>query len=986
MMKIRFYTFWVVLVAIVSGCIRNEIDEILVVQKSVIFTAFTESGDSITKLTLTGGVGDDARKVFWDICDQIGVIAENGSKFSRFININTEPSSIGLFEGEIGESDYYYAFFPWSDNLDMEGSVVSFELPDTQIYKANSFGGENSPMVSRKEANDDFSFRNLCGVLALRMKGDFCVKSIVFAAKDESGNPIKVAGNASVDMGYIKIPEIVMANDAATSITVDCGEGVELNASEATTFHIVLPPGVYNTFSVTVATTNGHILIQEGTKPLTIKRSIATKSGEFIPVEVETIDLSLRGIANSYIVSESNYYSFEASVIGNGADGIIEGANFHAESPLISPVSADLLWAEKPSLISSISFDPIDKKVVFFSNGEKGNALIAVRDKERNVLWSWHIWCTDVPIEHKYVNSAGVFYVQDRNLGALRADSGVADEWHESVGLDYTWGRKDPFTKGVIDVSGSYSIEQSIQNPNVRTSYTANHKLWLSTHKTIYDPCPLGYRVSPYDIWTGFSTSNSYGNPENGRYFIYDEEGNYAWYPYRGYPKYDGISYWGDNYMISSSASSLETYGLYIARFTVEKHNIGGGPLRCMKDDGYIDVSVPTVIINKIDNIQTSSATITAEVTSSGKSEVIERGIVVGSKPDVTIENGEVYLSGGGSGIYNINVTNLNGLKFYVRAYAINEYGIAYSELSSFFTVPDDNSIDLSALGTANCYIVSNVGAYKIRTVKGNSSEHVGNISKVEVLWSTIDTTTEPLFGSLCHNDNFILFKTDDVFFEGNAVLAAKNADGSILWSWHIWFTDEPTEQIYPSAGILMDRNLGATSSTGESGDVKGLFYQWGRKDPFLEQTEKMMYSDEVGTIAYTIQNPTVFIIHLNENNFGDTRWLSTKTIYDPCPIGWRVPDIDVWSGTCYDDELLDFDGGIVRVPLLSNTFATYPIQSYINWNGELENGSGQFWDRSSYCWSVTCAMQYSSYDQNFGVRGTKGNSCGYGVRCQKIE
>ena len=72
----------------------------------------------------------------------------------------------------------------------------------------------------------------------------------------------------------------------------------------------------------------------------------------------------------------------------------------------------------------------------------------------------------------------------------------------------------------------------------------------------------------------------------------------------------------------------------------------------------------------------------------------------------------------------------------------------------------------------------------------------------------------------------------------GNAVVAVKK-DGKILWSWHIWacegYNPDATAQKYNNnAGVVMDRNLGATSATPGKPQTIGLLYQWGRKDPFL--------------------------------------------------------------------------------------------------------------------------------------------------------
>ena len=236
--------------------------------------------------------------------------------------------------------------------------------------------------------------------------------------------------------------------------------------------------------------------------------------------------------------------------------------------------------------------------------------------------------------------------------------------------------------------------------------------------------------------------------------------------------------------------------------------------------------------------------------------------------------------------------------------------------------------IYLSSEGTANCYIVSSAGAYEFTPVKGNSNEPVGDMASAEVLWETFGTDATPAVGDLVTNVKYIngaiCFETPSVFRKGNAVIAAKDANGNILWSWHIWLTDKPEEQVYYNgAGTFLDRNLGATSATpGEVGTL-GLFYQWGRKDPFIQSSSisknveakstiawpSYVKSDMTnGTMEYAVANPTTFIagnldlLNFNQNWFfvdSDESsaykkfWTESpepKTIYDPCPAGWRVP------------------------------------------------------------------------------------------------
>jgi hypothetical protein len=98
---------------------------------------------------------------------------------------------------------------------------------------------------------------------------------------------------------------------------------------------------------------------------------------------------------------------------------------------------------------------------------------------------------------------------------------------------------------------------------------------------------------------------------------------------------------------------------------------------------------------------------------------------------------------------------------------------------------------DLSAAGTANCYLIQGAGNYKFRSVIGNSDATVGNVKSVEVLWESFGTDEMPnvgdLIASVDYKDGYIRFKTPENFRDGNAVIAAKSSKGTILWSWHIW-------------------------------------------------------------------------------------------------------------------------------------------------------------------------------------------------------
>ena len=257
---------------------------------------------------------------------------------------------------------------------------------------------------------------------------------------------------------------------------------------------------------------------------------------------------------------------------------------------------------------------------------------------------------------------------------------------------------------------------------------------------------------------------------------------------------------------------------------------------------------------------------------------------------------------------------------------------------SAFFALTADSSTspDMTVFSDpSNCYLVPSAGIYSFKTVMGNSSTSVGAVAQAEVLWESFGTAQAPEAGDIIAKvsydsayPGFVTFTTPEVLKNGNAVVAAKDADGNILWSWHIWVCKDydpvaSAQEYFRNAGVMMDRNLGAISATpGDIGAV-GLLYQWGRKDPFLAGHEiAYPYSStatretaastlawpspvgsnsSIGTIGYAIAHPTTFITVGDNNNMDwyytgshttdNTRWQSEKTIYDPCPSGWRIPD-----------------------------------------------------------------------------------------------
>ena len=174
--------------------------------------------------------------------------------------------------------------------------------------------------------------------------------------------------------------------EGISTVTLECPD-VELDPDIPTPFHIVLPPATYSSFTLTIATTDGRIMLVNVDKELVINRSKAKHTTPLTYVETVAVDLSNRGTSNCYIVPEAGVYKFRADVIGNGDHGIIGGANFHTSDPSISPEIVKILWNDN-SAVSGVGLNTDEGYISFTSTGNKGNALIAAMDADSTIIWS----------------------------------------------------------------------------------------------------------------------------------------------------------------------------------------------------------------------------------------------------------------------------------------------------------------------------------------------------------------------------------------------------------------------------------------------------------------------------------------------------------------------------------------------------------------------------------------------------------------------
>ncbi len=328
------------------------------------------------------------------------------------------------------------------------------------------------------------------------------------------------------------------------------------------------------------------------------------------------------------------------------------------------------------------------------------------------------------------------------------------------------------------------------------------------------------------------------------------------------------------------------------------------------------------------------------------------------------------------------------------------------------------NAKDLSESGAANCYVITSAGSYKLPVVKGNNKEiSAGNVFGAEVLWETYNNDTEVEAKSVIAAvdfdgpENYIYFSTPETLKPGNALIAAKDSEGNIIWSWHIWIPETSiNSDLYANAyGFYkaMDRNLGALvpAKIDEPATVEsfGLFYQWGRKDPFPgPQAVKSSSAAVIAgtatskstvqiTIAEAIANPTMFAYDKDKADVDyeggnwcvdeiSTAWSdSDKSIYDPCPAGYRVParneNQPAWKGSdwVYDSENLVCSLGDLVFPLagyMDDNGGSYSYPSVrAEWWSSTSYSSNHSKGRCMYAKGVAPAASYAYKARGASVR-----------------
>ena len=532
----------------------------------------TIAPQDLTKANLN----EETLEVLWQSKDTIGLVTADGAITPAWLAEGYGGKTEGVFNYQAkAEIAPVYAYYPYTSSSNVcqqtvEGGKLNISLPYKQFRTKEGLIYKNMLIMTAKADGESIVFKNTCAIAKVSVKGNPVLTRNFYVQTPEAA----LNGAGSVDMTSDNpifvtpaIDEVSSANNKfATRWTVvdmdDHGQTITPGADYVFAGYVVMPAGTYHSLSFELLSTvdgnSQYIQSYSPVKDVTLNVGKIRPLNITIDVPAEFTDLSADGkIANCYMIQNESGENFGFRLATRAYSG---GKGTNTDLTITNAYNATVLWQSTEGLISSVTYNRANAMIYFKRDTQKtGNAVIALRSREGQVIYSWNIW---VPGEVVGTNKFGSYELMDRNLGSYGTSG------YTKVGAFYQQGRKDPFPgasegTGSVNSTAVYpdviktvkaqdgkSQDWANYHPNVfiwgtensgrqdwRSAYSDN--LWVSNAtylKRPQDPCPYGYRVP---ITGEIDDMNLVGKTKTGTYAdlaltITDDNGKDAVFPIGG--------------------------------------------------------------------------------------------------------------------------------------------------------------------------------------------------------------------------------------------------------------------------------------------------------------------------------------------------------------------------------------------------------------------------------------------------------------------
>lgn len=254
-----------------AGCVKDRVNELSVDSFGKKIHASIEPTESRVQL-------DVNKHTVWNADDKIvlyedgacSVLSFDGKTGDRSGTFTVQKS----FNANIQTNGAHYALYSCDNQQFMAGSwsdgtlALFATVPAEQNYLADSYGLNSNILLGASDDGENFSFKNLLGYLRLAVVGEKRVDSIEL---------MNNSGGAVAGLVVLMVTDVdfwQLYDSPSSSITLNCGEGVQLSSSPVNFYFAMLPTMLEEGISVNIHFTDGTSFIQNTNNAITIERNV----------------------------------------------------------------------------------------------------------------------------------------------------------------------------------------------------------------------------------------------------------------------------------------------------------------------------------------------------------------------------------------------------------------------------------------------------------------------------------------------------------------------------------------------------------------------------------------------------------------------------------------------------------------------------------------------------------------------------------------
>ena len=264
------------------------------------------SSDDASRIQL-----DEECQTVWNADDQVSVFNKTtDNRCYKFTGQTGDKTGelVYVEGGATGSAiDKVIALYPYDSAAVIADGLIQTTIPATQKYVANSFGEGGNIMVAQSD-NENLSFKHVFGWIKLQLSGNYAVKSITLAGINNES----LAGSATIG----KDLSVTLADDATRTLTLDCGEGVQLTDTPTAFYIAVLPQTFENGVNIEINISDSYKFSKSIAHSFTVARNhivpVKNLAKQFPSIEYTTSD------GNAITIDATD---FDAPIISNTCSG-----------------------------------------------------------------------------------------------------------------------------------------------------------------------------------------------------------------------------------------------------------------------------------------------------------------------------------------------------------------------------------------------------------------------------------------------------------------------------------------------------------------------------------------------------------------------------------------------------------------------------------------------------------------------------------------